>query len=454
MTRNRSKPLLFLPIETKVREYHAKLLFSLFAVEKGFSVVLGGQRSLRNLVHKFDRGIYIDKSVASTKKKWVKWCDRMGHVLVAWDEEGLVYFSDTVYHELRLSEEVLKHMKLFFTWGHAQADTILNKLPEQKNLVISGNPRFDLLKPGLRNFYLPEAKELNEKYGSILLINTNFGLGNHYHGAETERQRLRTYPIDSERPDFFDGWIDMQQKTCDYFVKMIPELREQFPDHTIIVRPHPSENHSIWEQAIAGLDRCFVTGERNVLEWILASDLLIHTNCTTAIEAFLLGVRSILYHPYPLGEYEQKLPNAVSLEATTLEQLIGMMSDVLSGQIDKSVDRQKAEFARYYLENYSDTLASETILSSLQNHQLIDHKQRNVKQKFGVTLRSLWLVAQKMKNLAGKHSPYDTKKFPGLTMDELEQDVKKFENVTGNRFNVKIRNLGNDCFFLTKQATV
>ncbi len=450
MSKTKNRPLLFLPIETKVREYHAKLLFSLLAIEKGYSVVLGGQRSLRNAVHKFNRGIYIDKSVASTKKKWVKWCNRMGHVPVAWDEEGLVYFSDEVYHELRLSEEVLQQMHAFFTWGKAQADTILKKFPEQKNLVISGNPRFDLLRPEFRNFYLPEAEKLKEQYGPILLINTNFGFGNHFHGAENERQRLRRYPIDSVKPDFFDGWIDMQQKTIEYFIKMVPELKEKFPNHTIVVRPHPSENHKIWEQTVKGLSGCLVTGERNVLEWILASDVLIHTNCTTAVEAFLMGVRAILYKPYPLGEYAQTLPNGVSLEAIDLDQLIKMVGDVLTGSAVETRDTEKRKFAQYYIESCTGKLASEKILDFLDERRLIADRKRNSNQMFWVGLRYLWLVAQKMKEASRKHSSYDTKKFPGIGAEELEYDVKKFKNFINEPINIKIEPVGKDCFFLTQ----
>ncbi len=450
MSKNQNRPLLFLPIETKVREYHAKLLFSLLAVEKGYSVVLGGQRSLRNAVHKFDRGIYIDKSVASTKKKWVKWCKRMGHVPVAWDEEGLVYFSDEVYHELRLSEEVLQQMRAFFTWGKAQADTILKKFPEQNNLVISGNPRFDLLRPEFRNFYLPEAEKLKRQYGPILLINTNFGFGNHFHGAENERQRLRRYPIDSVKPDFFDGWIDMQQKTLEYFVKMVPELKGKFPDHTIVVRPHPSENHNIWEQTVKDLSDCLVTGERNVLEWILASDVLIHTNCTTAVEAFLMGRRAILYKPYPLGDYAQTLPNGVSLEAKDLDELIDMVGDVLNGSTVENSDSEKRKFAQYYIEGCTGKLASEKVLDFLEEQNFLVDRKRNSNQMLWVGIRSLWLVAQKMKEISGKHSSYDTKKFPGISMEELEHDVEKFGNVTNERFNIKIKPFGKDCFFLTQ----
>ena len=227
-------------------------------------------------------------------------------------------------------------------------------------------------------------------------------------------------------------------------------MKEKFPDHTIVVRPHPSENHNIWEQTVKDLSGCLVTGERNVLEWILASDVLIHTNCTTAVEAFLMGRRAIFYKPYPLGDYAQTLPNGVSLEAKDLDELIDMVGDVLNGSTVENSDAEKRKFAQYYIEGCTGKLASEKVLDFLEEQNFLVDRKRNSNQMLWVGIRSLWLVAQKMKEISGKHSSYDTKKFPGISMEELEHDVEKFGNVTNERFNIKIKPVGKDCFFLTQ----
>ena len=58
---------LYIPIETKVREFHGKFLLSLIAAEKGFNVVIGRQADLRQELQNLNPGIYIDKSISETK---------------------------------------------------------------------------------------------------------------------------------------------------------------------------------------------------------------------------------------------------------------------------------------------------------------------------------------------------------------------------------------------------
>lgn len=446
--------MLFLPIETKVREYHGKLLFSLVAAEQGFQILLGGQRNIRNTVHLYKRGVYIDKSIAPTKKKWMSWCKRLGLNVAAWDEEGLVYFDDTVYHDLRVSEDILKQTSLFFAWGEAQRQAIISKIPrEKKKIIVVGNPRFDMLRPEIREFYEPAVTKLKKQYGAILLINTNFGFCNHYHGVETERQRLQVYPIAMKRPGFFEGWIAAQEKIYPHFKTMIPRLRESFPDHTIIIRPHPSENHDTWKKIIGNLPRCLVSGKGNVLEWISASDVLIHFNCTTAIEAYLLGVPAIAYQAEPLGEYEQKLPNALSLKAENLNELIELVTDSINSGFDDFFlhdDQARTEIAHQFIGSLDGLLASERIVQALYDRKVIPDTRRSFFQQLFRIERSLWLSAKRLRNLGGGVNTYDRQKFSGLIKGEIEADIMRFQAVTKKFNDIKVRSVKHSCFIVEK----
>ena len=44
-----------------------------------------------------------------------------------------------------------------------------------------------------------------------------------------------------------------KQKVFDEFVKVFPKIVEAFPDHTLIVRPHPADDHSFWHKALEGV---------------------------------------------------------------------------------------------------------------------------------------------------------------------------------------------------------
>ena len=446
------KPLLFIPIETKVREYHGKLLLSLIAAENGFRVILGGQRDIRKIVHRYGQGIYLDKSIAATKKKWMKWCRRIGLTVSGWDEEGLVYFDDETYHELRLCESVLQDMPLFFTWGEAQRETIIAKVPEACNkLVPIGNPRVDMMRPEVRQFYGPAADRLKEKYGKIILINTNFGLSNHFHGVEAERKRLEVYPIARRIPGFFEGWLEAQSKVMEHYRVMIPHIRHAFPDYTIIVRPHPSENHETWKSVTRDLDRCYVTGEGNVLEWILASEVLVHFNCTTAIEAYLLGVAAVAFHPEDIGKYEQKLPKAMSMEAQNLDELSQLVSSVLAGEINGfflNEDPERTARVKHSLGALDGELSSERIVQCLKDSSLLARKKRSVSEQLNRITRAGWLIANGVKERARGIDTYHSQKFPGLAFEEVADDVDRFRRTVGRFSKVTVSPAPKGCFQL------
>ncbi len=60
---------------------------------------------------------------------------------------------------------------------------------------------------------------------------------------------------------------------------------------TIIVRPHPSENHEKWCEVLPEHEKVIVKHEGNVLPWLMAAQVVIHNSCTTGIEAICWNAR-------------------------------------------------------------------------------------------------------------------------------------------------------------------
>ncbi|MCS5607779.1 MAG: hypothetical protein NZ936_19460, partial [Alphaproteobacteria bacterium] len=150
---------LLLPVETKVREFHAKLLVAAIAVERGYRVVLGEQNAMVRQIDHLPRGLYIDKSIASSKTEHFQRLRQRGNKVAAWCEEGLVYRDRQAYLEQRINLDSLAQVETFFCWGDVQRQDIggLATGMEQK-LSPTGNPRFDLLRPGFRGLFTMETQ--------------------------------------------------------------------------------------------------------------------------------------------------------------------------------------------------------------------------------------------------------------------------------------------------------
>ena len=446
------KPYLHLPIETKVREFHGKLLFSLIAAENGFNVILGGQHMLREQLQRFPRGVYIDKSVSVRKNKWFRNCRRLGNVVTAWDEEGLLFFDADMYHQMRLSTEALDQIQRFFAWGNVQKEAICQKIPAARKLVnITGNPRFDMLRPEFRDFYRDEADEIKEKYGRIILVNTNFQLYNFFDGPAAARKALETYPIARSNPKFYDGWIEISRKMFAWFARMVAKLSMSFPKHTIILRPHPSENRQIWRDILKGFHNVNVIGEGNVIHWIMASEVMIHFNCTTGVEAFLLDVPAIDFRPLTSGYYEQHLPNALSIQVSDLADLMETVEMILKkgrhAEVWQNSD-EREKTVMEYIYGYRGALASENIIDAIKNLDVPPAYERTPAQRYYQLERAVyWALYKRYTRIMFPHSEkYNQQKFPGLDILEIQKAHNKLKVVSGRFSDIQIKSVSKSCF--------
>lgn len=435
---------IFLPIEIKAREFHSKILFSLFAAGYGFEIILGGQLELMDGLSRFGHGLYIDKSTAITRRDHFRYCRSLGNHIAAWNEEGLIYHNDDVYHDTRMDKESFDQTDVFFAWGPHEARTVLSRHPDAAERVIpAGNPRMDLLRPDFRGYCAPLVNALKKKYGSIILINTNFPFYNFFKGFDAGIKIFDPYPL-AEQHEYKSQFYEFSRKGYEGFMDAIPEIRKAFPDHTMVIRPAPVENADPWIERFKHQDRTVVTKEGNVVEWIQAADAVIQFNCTTGVETFLLGVPAIAYRCVRSSTLEAELPNACSLEAFSLEELIAQLRFAIN-----EIKGGKASFVprpvqRAIIDNYISKLdgptACEQILDVIRTRKF---PPRQVTIEEVPLPKKIWRsVLRLVRRPEPMEVRYDREKFPGLTVQEVRDIADRFSN-TVKRFNhVRITSAG------------
>ena len=172
---------IIMPVESQVRELDAKVLLSCLAAERGFPVVIGSRAFVHFMVDRIPRGVYLAKSMRTLSIRMFAILRRLGHEIVAWDEEGLVRWPDEEYYRWRLSPVTLAQVSHLLAWGEDDADVLRHYSGYPGTPIhITGNPRIDLLRPELRDFYREKADRLRQEYGDFVLINTNFSKVNHF----------------------------------------------------------------------------------------------------------------------------------------------------------------------------------------------------------------------------------------------------------------------------------
>lgn len=430
---------LIIPIETKVRELHAKSLLAAHAANAGMRIILGDQRVIAESLHELPRGIYVDKSISRTKTAHYHRLRSLGFAIVAWCEEGLAYRDKAQYQFERVYPASLEQLDAFFAWGEVQRDDILEIVSDASDKIhVHGNPRFDLLRPELRGIFNAEANEITSRFGPYILVNSNFSKFNSFKGRQDiiEVLRVRGILTKPAETDYYTQFIAHLGTVFEAFVALIPPLAKAFPDHQIIVRPHPSEDHGRWQDELRDMGNVHVIGEGNVAPWIMSATAVIHNACTTGVESVLLDRPTIAYVPVVHGLFNRLtfLPNAVSMIATTADEVIEATraARVSRSPGTQTTPAQNTILARH-VANVHGSLSAERIVRTLVKLNGNGPPQASFSQMTVARLQSAARKAAVRAKRAIRQdkalTAYMKQKFPGLSLAEVESVFKAIGDV-------------------------
>ncbi|MCC5886579.1 MAG: hypothetical protein JJT88_09105 [Gammaproteobacteria bacterium] len=450
--------VLILPCETRVREFDAKLLLACHAVERGYDVIVGWKRSIDLNVLRLPLGIYVGKSVTNRNLLMFRILRRLGHMLTAWDEEGLVYASTDVYQRTKVGVEALNEPRCLFAWGEANAEAWRSVDGFAGTPIVkAGNPRVDLLRPELRGYFSEQAAALRAEHGDFVLINTNFSRLNHYYESQSRQRKLLEDGGDAIADDADPrlGWAAHKAALFEAFKAMVPALARRFPQATIVVRPHPSENAQIWLDVSADCGNVRVIHAGNIAAWLQAARVTIHNGCTTAVESFLLDRPAIAYQPVASDEYDHYLPNGLSIQATDGHELEAHVARALAGELASCPEHEagREALARAHIESRGGAPACELILDGLAPYRRhTPHKPAIAKRLAGVAAaegRALFKRTAALFPNNPNHVAYQRHMFPSIGAAEVKATVARFGRLLGRFENIRVTPWEENAFRLT-----
>ncbi len=462
----RHAPTLIVPVENHTRELDAKLLLSCVAAERGLPVIIGSRPHINFAMPWLPRGVYLAKSLAPNNTQMLGFIRDLGQHIVSWDEESLVRFTSDEYYAWRYSPGTFAVTERLFAWGPDDARYFTTYSGYRGAPIhITGNPRIDLLRPEMRGYFAPEVAAIRARFGDFILINTNFSFVNHFaagqnlmqpgHGAGAfvvgRAGRGLSQP-------FAAGLAAHQQAIFDHFRELIPLLGQWFPEQTIVLRPHPSENPSTWRDVAAGNPRVHVLHEGNAAPWLMAARLLLHNGCTTAVEAAVLGTPSISYQPVRSECYDYHLPNSLSHQAASPEEVRERIAAILAGRLGRvDSEHSRAVLARH-LAATSGPLAADRVMDVLQTEGYFDTPPL---RRPLPALAVAWLgnhirTAIKYVNMLRpghrNSAVYNAYRFPDIPVDEINARIARFSQQLGRFGELRVHALSRYLFSVAGPA--
>lgn len=287
------KKTIYIPIEIKAREFTAQTLLACKIAERGGRVYLGGKSALL-------RAVKTKPNLGGTllyKSGWpgggfLDLKHRVSRIAVLDQEMSPAWPS--LRPSRRFEDEELDTIDRFYYVGEGFADSLLADRPglEKSKVKALGWPRVDLWNPRYSSFWEPESQKIRKRFGDFVLFSSDFGVL-HAEDVPWRLERLKnsrdlsTHVLgDPKKAELY-----LLEKVTEFgaVVAFLNSLDKDPEFPTVVVRPHPAEDHSRWLEALRGMKKTLLVYEGDVSVWLQASTALLHRGCTTGLQAALAG---------------------------------------------------------------------------------------------------------------------------------------------------------------------
>jgi surface carbohydrate biosynthesis protein len=430
------KTNIYLPIEIKRRELYSRIYIAIFAALKGYRVTLGKKSRFHEFYKKLKPGNYISKSIGVNNIEYFKNLKNLGHKILYIDEEGLMSFNKEFTHR-RIIKNSLELIDTFFTWGSKHQSDMIDLYPDFRNKYkVVGNPRFDIIKKDSKSFYLDEVRKIKDINGDFFLLTTKFGKTNYvkrknisnYYDSQILKGLLPT----NELKNICKRSIKHEEENFNNFLEFIKLFSKSLPNKKLIILVHPTEDKSTYEKLIINMKNIKLANDFSSNSWILSSNLIIQNNCTTSLEAYLLGVRSVQLNFFQDSAVEYEIPKIVSEIFQSNQKLISFLDNFQKTDFQNEEKYQKnLTSMKKHIENISDQNSVELILNNLfdfkNSEYEVEYKLEKIIYKFKNFKRYLfnYFINKGGIELANN-------KIPKLDFKEVENFMKRIIEAEGN----------------------
>lgn len=266
---------------------------------------------------------------------------RSGMAVGVLETEGVGGRSLDEYRQLVSTTGCADLLDLYCLWGPSQKKVLLDEgvLPESIAQV-TGCPRYDFCAPPWR--HLLERRESRP----YVLINTSFPTVNPRFSAG-DGAEIAAMVAAGFSSEFAAQYIDAARRALTGMSGLLEDLAVRFPQKLFVLRPHPFESPEGY-QALGRFPNLEIRQEGTSLEWVAHADALIHLNCSTAVEASMLGVPSLSPSWLDATPLHVPLASDLSRHFNSAEELAEGLSLALAEK-ERGVARGAAqEIEQYY----------------------------------------------------------------------------------------------------------
>jgi len=248
---------------------------------------------------------------------------------------------------------------------------------------------------------------------------------------------------EAQHPDIL-ALIARRREAYTAFLDLLPQIARAFPDHRLMIRPHPAETPSAWQPVVDAAPNCQIVSSGELVPWLSAAVATLHNGCTTGFESFLMGKVPISYRGMPQTPDDTLSPDLFSQILTQPDEVIAAIKARIEGKAPAPTQVQKSALARHVTAS-EGKLAAERLADDLASFpKLSDPLQ--LKGRIQTQLRG-WEKALKglvPSNKASARS--NAHRYPGVSVAMMNEKLADFRRALGRFENVQATPLGHDIY--------
>ncbi len=459
------KKILYLPIEIKKRELLPKLFLGLRALDKGFNFVIGNKTSIFAATNFFGPGIYFYKSMNFNDTNHIKNIKKKNNIYIVHDEESGVTHSTSKtlnnFINIRSSEENLKLIDRFYTWGNFDHKAWIKKYPRYQNkFKMTGSPRLDLCIPRINKYFLSdEIKEIKKKYKKyILFISSGISSDVELKNIFKQDKFFFRYKNKIEKLNRVEQMKNLRK----YFVNsinLINCISKNFNNINIVVRPHPNENLKDWRKEINQFNKNVIldSSDKDIASLIKNSECVIHNSSFSGIQTSLLNKPTIVFSPKKINLNKRSFPNKLGIKANSEKEVCQLIKKLIF--FKNRFNKKKILNQTLSRVNFTtDKTASDKIINDFSKFKINKFYKDDLKINF--YSRFLFLknflrkkINLKNQNRSGRYTrrTMSEKLGGGIFKDDISKYVRALRKKNKDLANVVVRSFGPNGFYISKK---
>ena len=201
----------------------------------------------------------------------------------------------------------------YWIWGSKQFDKIPKNIKKKTDFILVG-----FMRSSVSFIKVIKKKFLLKKKKKYILINSNFPITNPKYTKNFKSEIKAAINADALIPNGYVNHLFSQEKE---FQDTILKLSNIFKNKNFIFRPHPFESEEKWKKIFKLKKNILVKSEGDVSKFLINCELLIHSDCTTAVEAYFLNIPSISLDWLHNHKFDPQIPRNFSLKAKNFSNL-------------------------------------------------------------------------------------------------------------------------------------